>query len=366
MDVTEESVCIYGTIIMSWIDEILTWNPADHGGIQEVSPPSEMLWRPNIAFSRNPSVCNDRNSKVVDMVTLSNDGTVNFLVHGYIGALCNVDVKMFPFDHHACGVRFFDHTKSMKEIVLQTQDHLAKHEISYPHAEWIVHDIASSMDASPMPGNRSNIAVYGCMFKVSRRPGFIIIHNIIPAGFVILLSLFVPFIPPDTGERLSYAITTYLATVFMTVSFYENIPNNSLCFTLMSYDLVIYYAISSLSLIWSIAVVCLSRQSSEKMKIPNFIINRVQKIKNDSTNYVGISEISLKTVEQEADKTEEIFPQKYDKTSDKSLIGWYEASRYLDKMFFIFTLTCYTFLIGWNVLVISVDEFNACKPVHTQ
>ncbi|KAL4240055.1 hypothetical protein ACF0H5_000849 [Mactra antiquata] len=367
MVVTEESVCIYGTISMSWVDEILTWNPADHGGVKEISPPVDILWRPNIAFSRNPSACNDRESNVFEMVTIANDGRVSFLFHGYMATECIIDVKLFPFDHHECVVHLIDN-KGINEVVLQTQDYLVEHEVSFPHAEWIVNDIVSSLNVKQVSGNISASAFYRCWFKVSRRPGFIIIHNIIPAGFVVLLSLFVPVIPPDTGERLSYAITTYLATVFMTVSFYDNIPNSSLCITLMSYNLVTYYAISSLSLIWSIGIVCLSKQTTEQMKIPNYITKRLEKKKtgdhSSDSKMKAFDDCSKHTIVDDVMNTDNLDIIKVDNNANMSRIGWYETSRYLDKLFFIFTLICYIFLLGWNILVIQIDEFNSCKSIY--
>ncbi|KAL4240050.1 Neuronal acetylcholine receptor subunit alpha-7 [Mactra antiquata] len=351
MNVADESVCVFGSIEMTWIDAMLRWNDTYYGGIRKVLAPHGLYWRPHISFDTNPSACDGRQSKVIERVLLYSDGTINLIFHGYIGTSCIVDVKLFPFDRHVCAYRYFDFSHDTTEFILHSQDKTVQYDMFHLNEEWEVSDIGSSLFIVPFSGNESWTGVYECNFKVSRRPGFIVIHNIIPAGFVILLSLFVPFIPPDTGEILSYAITTYLATVFISVSFYENIPNSSLCITLMSYNLVTYYAISSLTLIWSIGIVCLSRQSTKQKKIPKYIIKRLVKTSENTSEIKSADDYAI--VKEDGNKV--------DYNSDMSKVEWYDVSRYLDKLFFILTLVIYLCLLGWNIFMATNKTFNACQ-----
>ncbi|KAL4240049.1 ligand-gated ion channel [Mactra antiquata] len=366
MNVADESACVYGMVKMSWNDEMLAWNSSHYSGIKNVIPPSGLYWKPNIVFDYRVLACGDLRSSLTERITLESDGTINAFFYGYIGAPCTVDVKLFPFDSHTCAYRFFDMSYDTTTFIIQLQDELPNMKMLYLNQEWNILDIVSSLKQTHILGTALMTYYYECTFRVSRRPGFILLHNVIPAGFVILLSLFVPFIPPDTGERLSYAITTYLATVFMTVSFYDNIPNSSLCITLMSYNLVTYYAISSLSLIWSIGIVCLSKQTTKQMKIPKCISIRLEnRTGNNSSdpNMKSFDDRPENTFVNEEGNTGTVDIDKVDYNSDVSRIGWYEASRYLDKLFFTFTLICYLCLLGMNAIVFTNNSLNHCQSV---
>lgn len=366
MNIASADACVFAKLEYSWIDEMLLWNSSDYGEIREILLPSGIYWEPDMSISIPHSACKGRDHNVLKRVTLQSDGTVRTLSYGYLGTQCQVHVKRFPYDYHECMFRFYDSTQNTKELILITNDTSESYSISYQHPEWLVEDMVSS--TYTMLESDANFAAIRFQFMVIRRPGFVIIHNIIPVSFIILLSMFIPLIPPDSGERLSYAITTFLATVFATVSFNDNIPNNSLCITMISYNLVVYYVLSSVGLIWSIAIVCLSRQSTDNMKIPMFLLKRLKGNKKRDQDFVCVSN---KTTESNLDE------QKLDNSKDtiatpsriqtecKSAcaeIGWYEVSRFLDKLYFLLNWMCYILVIGWNVHIISDESLNSCEP----
>ena len=47
-DTVEQRLESNGWVYVQWINEYVTWNPADYGGVLVVSPDPDMVWRPRL------------------------------------------------------------------------------------------------------------------------------------------------------------------------------------------------------------------------------------------------------------------------------------------------------------------------------
>lgn len=97
--VTVTSVNLY------WTDELLTWDPAQYGGISMVHLPNENVWIPEITIV-NPaetfqSFCYDE-----QMVGYFNNGTGFVSCPNVISSSCQADVRYYPFDVQTCSIKF--------------------------------------------------------------------------------------------------------------------------------------------------------------------------------------------------------------------------------------------------------------------
>ncbi|XP_060580587.1 acetylcholine receptor subunit gamma-like [Ruditapes philippinarum] len=331
---------------MSWIDELLTWNSSDYGGITEVTLPPDTYWNPQLEKTV-PGACLDEDKVPILNVTLSNDGVVFVHEAKSIAASCLIEMKMFPFDKHECVHQFYTSRYKPYEVEIEFNKQEVFDKTFYnENQEWSVDK--SDVNVTEYKDTLSSLYIsFAAGFvTLKRRPNFIMMNNFAPAWLVSVLMIFAPFVPPDC-ERLSFSITIYLAMIFMNVSFVYEIPRNSIEIILISQSMLAFSIISTIGIIWSIFIVSLSKTSLEDRKVPGifkkFLSKKVQKIKD---NVYPICD---------GDESEKSGEPKICTVFDRNVakeIGWYEVTRLLDKIYFVISvLTCVvvSFVIFRNI-----------------
>ena len=82
--------------------------------------------------------------------------------------------------------------------------------------------------------------IYGVNLKMKRQPYFVIIIVNIPVMLLSLLSLMIFYLPPESGERMSYSITLLLALIVFLTIISETIPKKSSPLPLLLYFVGLY------------------------------------------------------------------------------------------------------------------------------
>ncbi|XP_053381958.1 neuronal acetylcholine receptor subunit alpha-3-like [Mercenaria mercenaria] len=322
---------------MSWLDEQLSWNPRDYGGIDTISLPEGQYWTPDLEKPFH-GACGDRAQDElfkIENVTLTSEGKILLSVYKQLGALCIVDMTYYPFDKHTCIHQFYSTKYAHNELAVNFLNEIIIGEIYKENQEWKVSKTESYVVNLTL--DRMSVAYASNHITIERRPSFILISKFLPAVLLMILHLSVPLVPPDS-ERLSFATTTYLALLFINISFISDMPRNSIKIIMLSYFLLASNAIATLEVIWSIFIVCLSNTPTSKRKVPKFLLGLLEVKDKEVT--------PLKDEENDMDKPA--------KTADKLKdIGWYEVSRYLDKVYFIVSLFLVTIMFAVMVYIFN-------------
>ncbi|XP_060580580.1 acetylcholine receptor subunit delta-like [Ruditapes philippinarum] len=352
-DVVTGLMCSYSFISMSWKDELLTWNSSDYGDITQVTLPSDILWNPQLEKTF-AGACKDTDVEEklpILNISLSNDGVVFVYQAKSIGAMCVIDMKMFPFDKHTCVHHFFTSKYTLNELEIQfIQQNVVDKTYYSENQEWSVDKSNVFVTDYKDTLSSLHISYATSLITVKRRPSFIMINNFAPAWLVSVLIIFAPFVPPDC-ERLSFSITTYLAMIFMNVSFVSEIPRNSIEIILFSQSLLAFNIISTMGIIWSIFIVSLSKISTKDRKVPGvfkkYLSKNIKKVKSeDHVNSID-----------EGDENEKSGEPKISDGFDSNVageIGWYDMACFLDKIYFVM-----------SVLTVGVMNFVIFRDIDT-
>jgi hypothetical protein len=137
----------------------------------------------------------------------------------------------------------------------------------------------------------------------------------------------------------------------MNVYFVSEIPRNSIEIPLISTIILAFSAISTFGIIWSIFIVCLSKMSTKKSQVPDLI--RILMCISIRENKQRDKNISVKNVE-ELEKSAEEKTIKYTGNDVVDETGWYDVSRFLDKIYFVTSIlivgvTCFTIYRNTNI-----------------
>ena len=79
-----------------------------------------------------------------------------------------------------------------------------------------------------MPSTKWQDAEIGIVLTFQRRPRFFVLNTIVPCCIMASLGFIVFFIPPDSGEKVSFGMNVLLAFAVFLLLIAESMPKTSL------------------------------------------------------------------------------------------------------------------------------------------
>ncbi|EDO32052.1 predicted protein, partial [Nematostella vectensis] len=216
-------------IRLYWKDHLLNWNPEDFGGVKSINVEPNNVWKPDILLYNPTDLRVESLYKKIDTkVILSSDGSAAWLSPAIIKTECKVDVRLFPFDVQYCDLKFGSWTHDGLKIDIQLRKTTGVDIDDYSeNREWFLKDA---------PGRR-DVKLYNCCpepyptvtftLVIRRRAMFYVYNMVLPTGMIALLSLFSFYLPPNSGERVSFVITVLLSMSVYMIMVTENMPQSA-------------------------------------------------------------------------------------------------------------------------------------------
>ncbi|XP_060587673.1 acetylcholine receptor subunit delta-like [Ruditapes philippinarum] len=206
-DEQDESLKTSGYLSFIWLDEYLTWNPADYNSTTEIFLPQDDIWKPDVAIRNAFKSFTGLGSSFLN-VRVTSDGLVWWNPFQVLESTCAVDITYFPFDRQTYEVEI-----NMEVKGVELEDYVE-------NSAWEL------TGTSARETNTGEAAVFFTL-KLKRKSGFYILNVIMPVVLLSILSVFTFVLPITSGERASYAVTVFLSlAVFLTIIAAE-LPKNS-------------------------------------------------------------------------------------------------------------------------------------------
>jgi len=320
VDIITGNMKVFVVFNLYWSDERCAWDASKYGGIDELQVNADDIWQPTMNFGINTD---DKSGSVLQSVKVQSDGTVSFAIGTSMEAQCEIDVSLYPFDTHECSLSIFTSRYSSEHVVFQALSDTPDFFYDFPgNGEWeIPYSELTAFSTTSFMSNGESISIFNTMLWVKRRPYFMLMNYFAPALILTMLTSLTSFIPPDSGERLSYVITVYLATVFLGASITDDIPNVSVKMPLVSYLTIVNNVLYALAVAWSVFVVRMARLGDE-VTIPNICL-RITRKRN--VNTVDVEQVK----DGETGATEENMA----KTKGCHRTKWIDVASYFDGIF---------------------------------
>ncbi|GFN81781.1 neuronal acetylcholine receptor subunit alpha-7 [Plakobranchus ocellatus] len=208
----EQYFVISAWMEVTWKDEIRSWDPSQYDGVSMVYPGTQEMWKPQIIVSNS---IGERDLQEYDHspLTLSWDGSAQWLPGAMFSLSCTMDMTYFPFDRQTCELSVF--AKEYVTDVTFTPTQPTVNTLGYAKdGEW--HLESTSVTSRTVAHKKFQFSRLTYTFNFSRRAAFYLYNVLMPVVLMSLLSPLVFLLPEDSGERVSYAVTLLLSlAVFM-------------------------------------------------------------------------------------------------------------------------------------------------------
>ncbi|XP_022353958.1 acetylcholine receptor subunit delta isoform X1 [Enhydra lutris kenyoni] len=258
----EETLTTNVWIEHGWTDSRLQWDAEEFGNISVLRLPPDMLWLPEIVLENN----NDGSFQISYScnVLIYPSGYVYWLPPAIFRSSCPISVTYFPFDWQNCSLKFSSLKYTAKEITLSLKQE--EEEGRFYPVEWIIIDPEGftengeweivhrpariNMDLSvPLdsPG-RQDVSFY---LIIRRKPLFYVINILVPCVLISFMINLVFYLPADSGEKTSMAISVLLAQSVFLLLISKRLPATSIAIPLIG-----KFLLFGMVLVTMVVVIC--------------------------------------------------------------------------------------------------------------
>uniref|UniRef100_U3I4F6 5-hydroxytryptamine receptor 3A n=1 Tax=Anas platyrhynchos platyrhynchos TaxID=8840 RepID=U3I4F6_ANAPP len=246
-----------------WTDEFLQWDPACFDNITQISLPAESIWVPDILINEFVDV---GKSPDVPYVYVRHHGEVQNLKPIQVVTACSLDIYNFPFDVQNCSLTFTSWLHNIRDINLSLwrTPELVKFDrsIFMNQGEWELLYVLSHFQEFSV--------------VIRRRPLFYTVSLLLPSIFLMVMDIVGFYLPPNSGERVSFKITLLLGYSVFLIIVSDTLPATAVGTPLIGIYFVVCMALLVISLTETILIVRLihNQDLQSHTQIPALCLRR--------------------------------------------------------------------------------------------
>ncbi|CAG5132661.1 unnamed protein product, partial [Candidula unifasciata] len=204
VDEVEQSVFSVGYIEMFWSDPDLIWDQAEYGGVDTISVRYDEIWHPSIRIANTA----DPDYMMIDkaqLVSLSSTGSLRYVTPVYLKTTCNMDLTYYPFDTQVCDIFFFPVFDDVRQNISARVAEELDSGVSVT-GQWKVKSRTMTRMAV---GDIADVEVF--VMVIERRPVFYLLCVLAPMILTSSVTSIVFWIPPKSGEKMSFLVTVFVS-----------------------------------------------------------------------------------------------------------------------------------------------------------
>ncbi|KAJ8031934.1 Neuronal acetylcholine receptor subunit alpha-7 [Holothuria leucospilota] len=223
----KQRLSVVGVIYMGWVDELLTWDPKDYGGVERISLRMDEIWIPDTTASERLDVGKGYINLFEPYVMVNSTGHVSYFDLSDLTVYCRMNMSYFPFDIQKCKISFLSFGYDSDQLILAFSNTSSANENTFaPNGVWELVDVTvQQVDVyylcCPIPYVEIHYEF------ILRRIGKFYVYSIwIPSGLLSLLLIAVFAMHPNSGEKVSLSVSTVLAFILFQQIVVESMPRS--------------------------------------------------------------------------------------------------------------------------------------------
>ncbi|KAM4526316.1 5-hydroxytryptamine receptor 3A-like [Fundulus diaphanus] len=255
----------YVWTVTRWKNEYISWDPNQFCGIDNISLPTGILWKPDLTIEE---MTEKDKAPPSPYLTINNEGDVEVQNDQVLVSTCMMHTYKFPFDIQSCNLTFKSIIHTAKEIRLQPSDNSSEatewsRELMRTQYEWLfINMTVTANNASVLTDQ--DIVIYTITMR--RRPLLYIANFLLPVLFFLCLDMASFIISDYSGEKLSFKVTVLLAVTVLQLILNDILPSSSNKVPLIATYCIGVFALMMLSLMETIFVMYLREKGSKETK----------------------------------------------------------------------------------------------------
>nr|XP_025963249.1 5-hydroxytryptamine receptor 3A [Dromaius novaehollandiae] len=254
-----------------WIDEFLQWDPAHFDNVTQISLPTESIWVPDILISEFVDV---GKSPDIPYVYVHHHGEVWNLKPIQVMTACSLDIYNFPFDVQNCSLTFTSWLHNIRDLNLSLwrQPERVKFDrnVFLNQGEWELLYVLSHFREFSVEGSDS-YAEMKFYVVIRRRPLFYAVSLLLPSIFLMVMDIVGFYLPPNSGERVSFKITLLLGYSVFLIIVSDTLPATAIGTPLIGIYFVVCMALLVISLTETTLIVHLVHKQDLQPHVPDWV-----------------------------------------------------------------------------------------------
>uniref|UniRef100_H3BH03 5-hydroxytryptamine receptor 3A n=1 Tax=Latimeria chalumnae TaxID=7897 RepID=H3BH03_LATCH len=254
-----------------WMDEFLLWNPEEFDNVTQISVPTESIWVPDILINEFVDVGKSPN---IPYVYVGHHGEVRNYKPIQVVTACSLDIYNFPFDVQNCSLTFTSWLHIIQDIniSLWRSPEQVKFDKSVfmNQGEWELLYVLTEYEAFSID-SKDSYAQMIFYVVIRRRPLFYTVSLLLPSIFLMVMDIVGFYLPPDSGERVSFKITLLLGYSVFLIIVSDTLPATAIGTPLIGVYFVVCMALLVISLTETILIVRLVHKQDLQPHVPDWV-----------------------------------------------------------------------------------------------
>uniref|UniRef100_A0A3Q3JU87 5-hydroxytryptamine receptor 3A n=1 Tax=Monopterus albus TaxID=43700 RepID=A0A3Q3JU87_MONAL len=255
----------------SWKDEFLVWNPEDFDEVKQVSIPTANVWVPDILINEFVDV---GKSPDIPYVYVTHEGLVRNYKPIQVVTACTLNIYNFPFDVQKCSLTFQSWLHTIDDInitLMRSPEELSEDKSVFMNqGEWELLHILSKYKIFSVD-NDDYYAEMKFHVVIRRRPLFYTVNLLMPSIFLMVMDIVGFYLPPDSGERVSFKITLLLGYSVFLIIVSDTLPATAIGTPLIGVYFVVCMALLVISLTETVLIVRLVHKQDLQPPVPHWV-----------------------------------------------------------------------------------------------
>lgn len=254
-----------------WTDEFLTWDPEEFDDVKQISVPTANIWVPDILINEFVDV---GKSPDIPYIYVGHTGLVRNYKPIQVVTACSLNIYNFPYDVQKCSLTFQSWLHTTKDInitLMRTPDEVMNDKSVFMNqGEWELLHVRSKYNEFSID-NDDYYAEMKFHVVIRRRPLFYTVNLLLPSVFLMVMDIIGFYLPPDSGERVSFKITLLLGYSVFLIIVSDTLPATAIGTPLIGVYFVVCMALLVISLTESVLIVRLVHKQDLQSRVPQWV-----------------------------------------------------------------------------------------------